>query len=232
MNSLSPRPYDYFEALEMLKNQALGLTAEQREKLKTMVALNASDPLAIELYADLKGDDWASLCPDHKHPDRKTTTQAIDTFLESYGNTSPEENALLERLIFNPVPEYGGVLERQENGEDAPVDMADVARSINTQPTGTPVSDTKPEKATENSEPVAENEKATASASAPTKRAVAAEAPLSLELAKIFVKQGHFERAHEIISKIVLKNPEKSVYFADQLRFLEKLIKIKQLSTI
>ena len=43
-------------------------------------------------------------------------------------------------------------------------------------------------------------------------------------LAKIYVKQGRYEKALEIIKAISLKNPKKSAYFADQIRFLRKLI--------
>lgn len=43
-------------------------------------------------------------------------------------------------------------------------------------------------------------------------------------LAKIYVKQGRYEKALEIIRKLSLKTPKKNTYFADQIRFLEKLI--------
>ncbi len=43
-------------------------------------------------------------------------------------------------------------------------------------------------------------------------------------LAKIYIKQGRYDKALEIIKNIYLKNPKKSAYFADQIRFLEKLI--------
>lgn len=43
-------------------------------------------------------------------------------------------------------------------------------------------------------------------------------------LAKIYVRQHRYEKALEIIKKLNLKYPKKNIYFADQIRFLEKLI--------
>jgi tetratricopeptide (TPR) repeat protein len=43
-------------------------------------------------------------------------------------------------------------------------------------------------------------------------------------LAKIYVKQQRYSKALEIIQKLNLKYPKKNAYFADQIRFLEKLI--------
>ena len=47
---------------------------------------------------------------------------------------------------------------------------------------------------------------------------------LTETLAKVYIKQKRYEKALEIIQGIYLKNPEKNAYFADQIRFLEKLI--------
>ena len=43
-------------------------------------------------------------------------------------------------------------------------------------------------------------------------------------LAKIYIKQGRYSKALEIIKCLNLNNSKKSAYFADQIRFLEKLI--------
>jgi len=44
-------------------------------------------------------------------------------------------------------------------------------------------------------------------------------------LAYIYIRQKRYDKALEIIRKLNLRNPEKNLYFADQIRFLEKLIK-------
>ena len=43
-------------------------------------------------------------------------------------------------------------------------------------------------------------------------------------MARIYIKQGNYSKALEIIRQLCLENPKKNVYFADQIRFLEKLI--------
>lgn len=43
-------------------------------------------------------------------------------------------------------------------------------------------------------------------------------------LARIYIKQQKYEKALEIIKKLSLNYPKKNAYFADQIRFLEKLI--------
>ncbi len=43
-------------------------------------------------------------------------------------------------------------------------------------------------------------------------------------LAQIYIRQGRYSKALEIIKRLNLNYPKKNVYFADQIRFLEKLI--------
>ena len=45
-----------------------------------------------------------------------------------------------------------------------------------------------------------------------------------MTLAKIYIRQQRYEKALEIMRKVSMNNPKKSAYFADQIRFLQKLI--------
>lgn len=47
-------------------------------------------------------------------------------------------------------------------------------------------------------------------------------------LANIYIKQGKYSKALEIIQRLCLEYPNKNRYFADQIRFLEKIIKYKK----
>ena len=44
-------------------------------------------------------------------------------------------------------------------------------------------------------------------------------------MAQIYVRQGRYSQALDIIKRLNLDNPKKNIYFADQIRFLEKVIK-------
>lgn len=47
---------------------------------------------------------------------------------------------------------------------------------------------------------------------------------LTESLARIYIKQKKYDKALNIFRKLNLKYPEKSSYFADQIRFLEKIV--------
>ena len=47
-------------------------------------------------------------------------------------------------------------------------------------------------------------------------------------LARIYLKQRRYDKALEIIRSLYLNFPNKSIYFADQIRYLEKIVWINQ----
>ncbi len=63
--------------------------------------------------------------------------------------------------------------------------------------------------------------------SSPSHASAGREPSLSESLARIMIKNGNYQKALEIITEISLNNPKKSVYFADQIRFLKKLIALQ-----
>ena len=44
------------------------------------------------------------------------------------------------------------------------------------------------------------------------------------EQVRLLIQEGHYREAIEILQQLNLINPKKSIYFADQIRFLEKII--------
>lgn len=192
------------------------LPDDVRARMLASVALNAPDASTLVTLIDPEGSRFATFYPDTDKVETPSTDNAIDTFLNTYGNgIDPKEEALLERLIFNPAPDYSEVLAR-EAAADAPEPEAEKSEQdrlldafLSSQASETPESEPQPV------EPQP----------APERHAKPdADSPLSESLAKIFIRRGRYDKAFEIIKQLSLNFPEKSVYFADQLRFLQKLI--------
>lgn len=250
--------YDILDDLLALKERYATLDEDTRARLKAHVILNSADHRAVTEAADISGDDWAHIYPPTERP-RVSTTAAIDTFLETYGHASPEEDALLERLIFNPTPDYAGVLEAREPIQDGVAPSADdltlsridsFMSAHQKRPsearTDTPSAPVVTAADSDGAAPAATDNHTSAAPDAPTTEKTPAArgkaavpmptgaditspqaSSLSESLAKIYIRQGRYRRAFEIISDLNLKYPEKSVYFADQLRFLKKLMLIE-----
>ncbi len=204
----------------LLKRSPDTITAQQRKELVSWLALAATDREAILAMFDPTEQECAMFYPAEEPAAPVTTDKAIDTFLNTYGSSSPEEDALLERLIFNPVPDYAGVLEAQAKALDEPdMPMSGQDALIN--------AFIKKESETETAGNAAEEEQVIpAPAESPETKETEVQDPplLSQSLAKFFIKQRRYDKAYEIISNLSLNYPEKSIYFADQLRFLQKLI--------
>lgn len=238
-------PFFALPAAQLVKHSPEALPAHQRELLTARVALSASNPAELYMVLSPDHDEHARFYPDEadKTP---TTENAIDTFLQTYGSTSPEEEEILNRLIFNPTPDYSQVLAKEEEasapslsdaapgsaddlinrfiinakerdqqsgrGQSQPEANAAVDEVVSAEPAQAPGSP-RPDA------PAAVEDQAAAGPTAPMP-----DASLSESLARIFIKQRQYQRAYEIIEQLNLNFPEKSVYFADQLRFLRKLM--------
>lgn len=253
------RPYHVYPLIVYLRDHYRELDDETRHALMAHVAMHSADASAVAALADIHEDAWGTLYPrkDTVTPD---TADTIDKFIATYGHPSAEDDALLERLILNPTPDYGAVLADEDaRGEDAASVTPDAtaagienflgthglaeavrpkATAEASQPSSIGANDARlavydgsnaAVSAEASAAPSAEAEVAATPAATPAKNSGKDQTPsssLSESLAKIYIRQGRYRRAYEILSDLNLKNPEKSIYFADQLRFLRKVISL------
>lgn len=219
--ALAEYPFFTLPAVKALRGAAPSISPELRRRLMENVALNTPDPASLLLLEP----DQAALLRDFypEEPGVVTTDDAITKFLDTYGHSDPAQDALLERLIFNPVPpDYTSLLE-QEGTElpepEAPVSDQDAV--IEAFLGGTPAPAETPAPLHE-PEPIHRE---------PRHTPPAPDHSLSESLAKIYIRQKRYDKAFEIIHTLSLNNPKKSAYFADQLRFLAKLMLVKKQQT-
>ncbi len=200
------------------------LSAEETQELTQWLSLHVADPSILMSQLRPEASEWLNFYPATPKAPEMSTNQAIDHFLDTYGKPNPEEEALLTKLIFNPTPDYAQILAQEEEKStptkgEAPAGSQDdkinqfILKSReqqghfpSSQEEETPQSTEEPDKA-----PV----------EAPEENG---SAMLSESLAKIYISQRRYAKAHEIIKGLSLNYPEKSIYFADQLRFLQKLM--------
>ena len=220
IEALRQHPYFAAAAVALLRHAPADLSASDIDNIRHNLALAAADHRTV--LTARYGDDWVKFYPETPTGAPQQTVDVIDTFLRTYGSCTPEEEAQLERLIFNPTPDYAELLARQEQQELPPEDDSPAPgsqdalinafiRSQHPRPGVEPEPEPAAQDEEEDKTPVARPEHTDDSL-------------LSESLAKIFIKQGRYQRAYEIISGLNLKFPKKSAYFADQLRFLQKLI--------
>ncbi len=210
--------YPFFTLPAVLALKSTGLDVDTRRNLLGRVALNAPDGDTLMYLVDRDGEKFANFYPVEKPDATPTTDVAIDTFLDTYGKIDEHEQKLLERLIFNPVPDYSQVLVKESegtvreatSGQDAMLDAFLASQEQASAEVG--------------GEELAEVQPSVRHEAVKAQ----ADAPLSESLARIYIKQQRFDKAYEIIHQLSLNYPKKSIYFADQLRFLRKLMLIQK----
>ena len=217
-------PADAVAPALLLKYADGCLDTEERAFARARVSLYCGQPATLISAIDPSGKGFDSFYPPLPADNRPSTAGAIDLFLETYGHQSPEEDALLEKMIFNPVPDYAEQLARETPAANIQA-SGNQDELINAFLSSHPAKESDKKKSDSVEVPENRPEQPKPSVKQSKKKiSTPSSSLLSESLAKIFIKQGRYERAFEIISNLSLNYPEKSVYFADQLRFLEKLI--------
>ncbi|MDE7096301.1 MAG: hypothetical protein K2O47_02285 [Muribaculaceae bacterium] len=173
------------------------------------VAAIIGDPDAVRAILGDASEDFKDFYGASELP-RLSTADTIDSFLEKFGGG---DGGVRGEEVEETVPvmpaaiDYASMLESEMKGdgsiefvaEDATSGAIDAFLSKNPAPRVKPKKDPK------------EVEKPS----------------LTEGFAKIMIKNGNYRRALEIITEISLNNPEKSIYFADQIRFLKKVISLE-----
>lgn len=235
------RKYPFF-TIAMAMELASCSDDDERRRMMLRLRLASPSPEAMEQLAGKADPRFASFYPPVEKPRTPDTDTAIDDFLARYATTTPEEEALLERMIFNPVPDYAQQLAREAAGTlpATPAPEGDsqddrISRFILANP---PATAGEPAEISPAQTPPVQAAGTPAAAPAKSVRKSSGRRQQSSEpgentllsesLAKIYIKSHKYERAFEILSRLSLEFPEKSRYFADQLRFLRKLIIIQQ----
>ena len=221
--------YPYFLPAMVMRMQDGSLTDSQRQQLLAGAATTIGN--REDLFY-LVGNDGSAIRIHNTETDNKTksTMDTISHFLDTFGNNDDAETRALEQRIFNPTPDYAQLLakeeeksEPEENGEESEHD-----RLINKFITRSRQQSGRFPSTADNDADRQADEVAEEVARAPKPTApVADDDPslLSESLAKIYIRQHKFAKALEIIQSLSLNYSEKSIYFADQIRFLKKLPK-------
>lgn len=212
--------------LELERSEAM--SDERKALLMRRVALNSPSSEILYRLSEPLGPTLDGFYPDAPATPPPSTEKAIDTFMDRYGVADAREEEILEKLIFNPVADYAQILASEEekslpDSSDADGDSQDslisafILKSRNLEGHFPSPDDPIEPDAAQNAVAPEQTEPIQAPA-------VQDDSLLSESLAKIYIKQHRYAKAFEIISNLSLKYPKKSIYFADQLRFLQKLI--------
>ncbi len=217
--------YPYFQAARVLLLQNLFILhdASFGEELrraavflpdrKVLFDMVEGDNYEIKVAAPAHGDEL----PAADRADR--TTSLIDQFLKT-GMLAEEGTAPRRKpTVADATTDYMAYLMQLDDAElpDAPPADGERARRSTSLIDG--FIEARPERIVLNDTPqyVPEVPDAETEASAE-------EDYFTETLAKIYIRQGRYEKAIEIIRKLHLNYPKKNRYFADQIRFLQKLI--------
>ena len=236
--------YPYFQSLRLLylKNLYLLHDSSFGAELRKSV-LYVSDQSV--LFYLIEGDKYAlhpyaSVCDGERDLDKEPSIDRTLSLIDAFLSTVPEEHSQQTELDY--IVDYTSYLTQEnevtndveetssEMAEEAPKlrgqDLIDVFLSRDETPVTSEETVCPAEVEVEQDESEEESEEEESDEETPSKT-VSDELDDSCfteTLAKIYIKQHRYDKALEIIKKLSLNYPKKNAYFADQIRFLEKLI--------
>lgn len=191
------------------------------------LAILSPDRQSLALRLGRDAERFGGFYPAPQEPVTPGTDSAIDRFISAYGGAASErEMEALSRIIFNPQPDYADILAAGDNDSpaEAPVEAgADQDRLIDS--FIATAQEREQRLAADATQRHVDEQEAAEVAGTPVNSPEQPKAGMLTEgLAQLYISRGKYSRALEIIQALNLKFPEKSVYFAPQIRFLKKLM--------
>lgn len=210
-------PYYIIPAVEALATAS----GEKRVELIRLIAANVGDTATLRALIGVDPAEFTDFYPDLKPP-QLSTDETISAFMDRFAPDSADRSATetaAEIPIGAPAVDYATLIASEEYddepdgnaGTDATSDA--ISSFLEAVPPKTP-------KSRDRKTPKKDSE-------AHSPQHHEADPQLSEALFRMMVKNKNYTKALEIIKELSLNNPKKSVYFAHQIRFLEKLIKIQ-----
>jgi hypothetical protein len=218
--------YPYFQAARLLLLQGLYQLQDDRFGVELRKAA-LFVPDRARLFELIEGDKFKlepevrasrEPVPSEVLPSADRTQVLIDSFLQQ----KPEESKPRRPRPVDATTDYMGYLLQMEDAPASPASTP-VAPEVNQLTQPSPLS-SKMETVTDDDSTTENEAELTPSGMEESDTNVPSEAFFTETLARIYIKQGKYSKAIEIIRRLYLNYPKKSRYFADQIRFLEKLI--------
>jgi hypothetical protein len=214
-------PYSVLPLLVFLKHNGV----KGNEDVLARLAIAFPDRRALALMLGEDSSLMSEFYPPEALPESPDTVTTIDRFLDNYGKTSAAEVEAIDRAIFNPQPDYADVLAAQEMQEGGiPLTGGDAQDEVINQFIAEQMQLGEQAAQVPITTPVGEEEKAEIAEETIDNPTESDDSMFSESLAKMYIAQHKYSQALEIIKRLNLKYPEKSIYFADQIRFLAKLV--------
>lgn len=230
---LKKYPYFIYPAITALReNRTPGadtpLSDEEVNYLRRFISANVGDIPSLRLILGIDPEEFAEFYPDMLPP-ALSTADTIDSFLTHFGDASaPTPRAAAEIPVedFGNQPTLAGV-SSEESGipletavyslEEETAGMAEATIDDTTASAIDSFLSNNPRPSTDNGQRTTDNGQQTTDKGQQTTE-------FSESNARNLIKNHDYQTALAIIQQLSLNNPEKSIYFADQIRFLRKLI--------
>ena len=216
--------YPYFIYPDVMALRSGNLSPEEKKRVSRRVAALTGDTAALRIMLGIDPREFAAF-----YPDMATTTpstnETIDTFLEKFVPATDNGDPDIPHLdspLASPGKYRKGYESSVERGTEHPEDGKTLSATGN-QPEINKPAEYEPKK---DSEAASAGKAIIENATRKPGTNKKGSSRERMKLADSLIRQRKYQEALEIITDLNLNNPEKSVYFADQIRFLRKLISL------